>query len=283
MAAKPTRPKSQVDTDDQYFAALAGVGVTVFASSGDGGSTPGTASAGDETGPLQVESPASDPYVTGVGGTSLTLNSNGSEKREVVWNNGTGATGGGTSIYFSRPSWQTGTGVPGGTMRTVPDVACPADPNTGAVLYYDGGQTIVGGTSWSSPTWAGYCALINQARANAGLPSIGLLGPNIYPLILTANFRDITVGNNATAKSGGLYSAGAGYDETTGIGVPLMQDPDRHPGGNSHPAPSANQRGFSGHRPWTKCHDLHHLHRQPCLLPMATDADRHVYLEQSYH
>jgi len=215
--------QSQVDTDDQYFAALAGVGVTVFASSGDGGSTPGTASAGDETGPLQVESPASDPYVTGVGGTSLTLNSNGSEKREVVWNNGTGATGGGTSIYFSRPSWQTGTGVPGGTMRTVPDVACPADPNTGAVLYYDGGQTIVGGTSWSSPTWAGYCALINQARANAGLPSIGLLGPNIYPLILTANFRDITVGNNATAKSGGLYSAGAGYDETTGIGVPLMQ------------------------------------------------------------
>jgi kumamolisin len=219
---------SQVQTDDQYFAELAGVGVTVFASAGDGGSTPGSGSAGDETGPLQVESPASDPYVTGVGGTSLTLNTNGSESSEAVWNNlgqstNYGATGGGTSEYFYRPSWQTGTGVPAGTMRTVPDVASPADPNTGAVVVFQGAQEEFGGTSWSSPTWAGYCALINQARANAGLSSLGLLGPQIYPLIGTANFRDITSGNNATANSGGLYSAGVGYDPCTGVGVPLVQ------------------------------------------------------------
>ncbi|MCE0523210.1 MAG: IPTL-CTERM sorting domain-containing protein [Methylacidiphilales bacterium] len=220
--------QSQVDTDDQYFVKLASAGVTVFASAGDGGSTPGSGSAGDETGPLQVESPASDPYVTGVGGTSLTLNTSGNESSETVWNNlgqstNYGATGGGTSEYFYRPSWQTGTGVPSGTMRTVPDVACPADPNTGAYVTYQGAQDEFGGTSWSSPTWAGFCALMNQARISAGLPSLGLLGPQIYPLIGSANFRDITSGNNATSKSGGLYSAGVGYDQCTGIGVPLVQ------------------------------------------------------------
>ena len=224
---------SQVQTDDQLFAQLASAGVTCFASAGDGGATPGTSSSTDETGSLQAESPASDPFVTGVGGTSLTLNSDGSVNSETVWNDSSsnyGATGGGTSIYFSRPSWQTGTGVPSGSMRLVPDVACTADPFTSAVFYYNGASLPngIGGTSWSSPTVAGYCALINQARANAGLPSVGLLGPQIYPLIGTSNFRDITSGNNATAKSGSTnsipnYTAGTGYDECTGIGVPLVQ------------------------------------------------------------
>jgi kumamolisin len=224
---------SQIQTDDQLFAQLASAGVTCFASSGDGGATPGTASSTDETGPLQVEYPASDPNVTGVGGTSLTLDSNYNVSSETVWNDSSsnyGATGGGTSIYFSRPTWQTGTGVPSGTMRLVPDVACPADPFAAAELYYNGAllPNGVGGTSWSSPTWAGYCALINQARANAGLSSLGLLGPQIYSLIGTTNFRDITSGNNATATSGSTngipnYTAGTGYDECTGIGVPLVQ------------------------------------------------------------
>jgi kumamolisin len=214
---------SQVQTDDQYFAELASAGVTVFASSGDGGSTPGSGAAGDETGPLQVENPASDPNVTGVGGTSLTLNSNGSESTEVVWNNGSGAPGGGTSIYFSRPSWQTGTGVPSGSYRLVPDIACPADPNYGAAVILNGSQVQYGGTSWSSPTWAGFCALLNQYRANAGLAALGQFQPYIYPLIGTSNFRDITSGSNATANSNGLYSATTGYDEATGIGVPNIQ------------------------------------------------------------
>ena len=102
--------------------------------------------------------------MAGVGGTTLTLDSNGAESSELAWS----YSGGGVSEYFTRPSWQIGTGMPGGTMRAVPDVACPADPNNGAVLFYNGAQTVVGGTSWSSPTWAGYCALINQARSNAG-------------------------------------------------------------------------------------------------------------------
>src|ERR1700733_5922288 len=124
-------PTGQMQTDDQYFAALAGAGISVFVSSGDGGSTPGPGSAGDNSGPVQVESPAIDPNVTAVGGTSLYLNaSTGSVSSESAWFYG----GGGVSQFFARPSWQIGTGVPSGGTRLVPDVALAADPNTGAYL-----------------------------------------------------------------------------------------------------------------------------------------------------
>jgi kumamolisin len=217
--------QSQVTTDDNYFSELAAAGVTIFASSGDGGSTPGNNpnNAGDETGPLQVESPASDPYVTGVGGTTLVLNSDNSVNSESVWNNGSGAGGGGVSIYFSKPSWQTGSGVPSGGMRYVPDLSCSADPSYGAFLVLNGGTSGIGGTSWSSPTVAGFCALLNQARSSAGQGPIGLLNSHIYSLIGTSSFRDIVGGTNATANSNGLYVSGPGYDEASGVGVPLVQ------------------------------------------------------------
>jgi len=206
---------SQVQTDDNYFAELASAGVTVFVSSGDGGSSPGT-SGHDHTGPVQVETPASDPNVTAVGGTTLNVDSStGNVTSESAWSDG----GGGLSIYFSRPSWQTGAGVPSGSTRLVPDVASVADPNTGGFLIFGGSEFEVGGTSWSAPTWAGFGALINQARANAGLGFLGLLGPRIYPLLGSANFRDITTGSNG---SGGVYNAGVGYDLCTGVGVPDM-------------------------------------------------------------
>jgi kumamolisin len=206
---------SQVQTDDNYFAELASAGVTVFVSSGDGGSSPGT-SGQDHSGPVQVETPASDPNVTGVGGTTLNVDSStGNVTSESAWSNG----GGGRSIYFNRPSWQTGAGVPSGSTRLVPDVACAADPATGGFLIFGGSEYSIGGTSWSAPTWAGFGALINQARANAGLGYLGLLGPRIYPLLVSTNFRDITTGSNG---SGGVYNAGVGYDLCTGIGVPDM-------------------------------------------------------------
>src|SRR5207253_6006798 len=85
---------------------------------------------------------------------------------------------------------------------------------TGAFLVLNGQNVQVGGTSWSAPTWAGYCALINQARANLAYNPVGLLGPKIYPLLGTGNFRDITSGNN------GAYSAGPGYDLCSGLGAP---------------------------------------------------------------
>jgi hypothetical protein len=107
--------------------------------------------------------------VTSVGGTSLTLNASGAASSETVWNNDSGASGGGASVYFNRPYWQAGNGV-SGSARLVPDVASAADPYTGAVMILGGTQTIIGGTSWSSPTWAGFCALINQDRSNHSLP-----------------------------------------------------------------------------------------------------------------
>ncbi len=201
-------------------------GVTLFASSGDGGNSPGDSSAGDKTGPVQVESPASDPNVTGVGGTSLVLDSNNNVGSETVWNSSLGATGGGTSIYFARPSWQTGAGVPSGTMREVPDVSASADPAFGAIIYEDGNESVVGGTSWASPTWAGLCALMNQARANAGQSPLGLLGPKIYPILNSSNyatnFRDIVSGNNST-NGDPNFNAHTGFDLATGIGSPMAQ------------------------------------------------------------
>lgn len=219
---------SQMATDHQYFVELTNAGVTCFAATGDEGSTPGVDAQGNpnENGFLEVESPASDPDVIGVGGTSLTDYANPTAGNEVVWNDGAsgGATGGGVSGYFPNPGWQkTPAGVSLGTMRLVPDISCAADPNYGADTIFAGTPGPLGGTSWACPTCAAFCALINQARANVGRASIGQMGPLIYPLIGTANFRDITSGNNATAISGGLYSATTGYDECTGIGVPLVQ------------------------------------------------------------
>ncbi len=233
-------------TDDGLFLQLANAGVTCFASSGDEGPTPDIENdPADDT--IQVESPADDPYVIGVGGTTLTLDSSNNESTEVVWGGGAvqGATGGGASVvvsttrmpYLNRPSWQTGTGIPTPSnpltaQRLVPDIACAADPNFGADYYYtdpvEGLETAVGGTSWASPTCAGFCALINQARANLGLSAIGQAGPKmgalLYPLILTANFRSITSGNNSTAAGNGVSAnSNGGYNAATGIGVPLVQ------------------------------------------------------------
>jgi kumamolisin len=204
-AAEDETPASQIETDSQYFAELANAGVTILVSSGDGGSNPNGSRSS-----ASVETPASDPSVTAVGGTTLHVNaSTGAESSETGWSD----SGGGVSTVFSRPSWQTGAGVPSGTMRLVPDVASDGDPNTGGLVILRGRSLQIGGTSLGTPTWAGYCALINQSRT-ASQGSLGFLGPKIYPLIGTGDFRDITSGSN------GDYTAGAGYDLVTGIGVP---------------------------------------------------------------
>ena len=92
-----------------------------------------------------------------------------------------------------------------------------ADLNTGGYLVLNGQVYVVGGTSWGAPTWAGFCAMINQARANVGQPALGLLGPKIYPLNGTSSFREITTGSNG---ANGIYSAGPAYNLCTGLGVP---------------------------------------------------------------
>jgi kumamolisin len=204
-------PDAYVTAQHAKFLKLAAAGVNVFVSSGDAGSNPDNTGHG-ASGPLQVEYESSDPYVVGVGGTSLQLSGGGAVATETGW----AAGGGGDSIFFPRPPWQAGAGVAAGTQRMVPDVSLVADPNTGALVVLNGHGAQIGGTSLSAPVWAGFCALINEARANAGKPFLSFLNPLIYPLIGTACFRDITSGSN------GAYSAAAGYDRVTGIGVPNL-------------------------------------------------------------
>src|SRR5580692_834296 len=204
-------PTGEVATQHQKFVRLAAAGVNVFVSSGDAGSNP------DQTGhnqgtTTQAEYESSDPFVIGVGGTSLKLASDGGVADETAWTSG----GGGKSIYFSRPGWQTAPGAPAVTQRMVPDVSLAADPDEGAFLVLHGKVTQIGGTSWSAPVWAGFCALINEARTKAPKPPLPFLNPLIYPLINTC-FRDINKGTN------GAFDAGPGYDLVTGLGVPNVK------------------------------------------------------------
>jgi kumamolisin len=133
---------------------------------------------------------------------------------ETGWPDG----GGGKSAFFKRPTWQNAPGVPSGTQRLVPDVSLAADPNQGAFVFLNGQPQQIGGTSWSAPVWAGFCALINEARAAANKPPLGFLNPLIYPLTGSASFRDIVSGSN------GAFDAGPGYDLVTGIGVPNIAE-----------------------------------------------------------
>jgi kumamolisin len=203
-------PDGEVATQHQKFLRLAAMGVNTFVSSGDAGSNPGSDGQTPD-GPLQAEYAASDAAVIGVGGTSLRLApGDGSVADEEGWV----GSGGGDSIFFDRPAWQKGRGVPSGSKRLVPDVSAAADPNEGAFLVLHGQPIGIGGTSWAAPVWAGLCALINEARHTAGLPSVPYLNPLIYPLIGTGCFRDITTGRN------GEFAADPGYDRVTGLGVP---------------------------------------------------------------
>jgi kumamolisin len=204
-------PQGEVAVQHQKFLRLAAAGVNVFVSSGDAGSNPDATGHGSN-GPLQSEYESSDSVVVGVGGTSLKVAPNGAVT-ERAWT----GSGGGKSIFFSRPAWQTGNGVPAGHERLVPDVSLVADPNTGAMLVFQGQTIQIGGTSWSAPVWAGFCALINEARKKASKPALPFLNPLLYPLIGSAAFRDIEKGTN------GGFAAAAGYDMVTGLGVPNVK------------------------------------------------------------
>src|SRR5262249_39001792 len=156
---------AEVAVQHQKFLRLAAAGVNVFVSSGDAGSNP-SASGHSSMGPIQAEYESSDSSVIGVGGTTLTLAAGGGVASEVGWP----GSGGGKSIFFNRPSWQAGVGMPSGRKRLVPDVSLAADPDKGAFLVFQGNPVQIGGTSWSAPVWAGFCALINEARAKASKP-----------------------------------------------------------------------------------------------------------------
>jgi kumamolisin len=178
-------------------------GMIVLAAAGDNDSSDG----GDNA--ANVDCPASCPNVIGCGGTRKTPTS------ETVWNNEPGqsngsGTGGGYSVTFPMPVWQSANGAPSGPiagLRMVPDVAANADPDTGYEIFFGGQAQIVGGTSAVAPLYAGLLAALGTKLASKlGAPSLWAS---------RACFADITSGDNGT------YSAAVGPDPCTGLGAPI--------------------------------------------------------------
>jgi kumamolisin len=138
---------------------------------------------------------------------------NGAITKETVWNDGVqgGASGGGFSEVFARPTWQTAGASQ--TGRGVPDVSGDADPETGYNILVDGQQQVIGGTSAVAPLWASLVVLLNQKLNHR----LGFINPTLYTVNQSQGFRDITSGNN------GAFTAGPGWDPVTGLGSPGAQ------------------------------------------------------------
>lgn len=218
---------------EQAFLQGASEGISYMFSSGDDGDEVAS------TGTLQADSPASDPYVTAVGGTSTAIDASGSLAWETGWGtqkyllspDGTTwnplgfiyGAGGGESLIFGQPSYQAGI-TPAGA-RGVPDVAMDADPTTGMLVgetqtfpdgvYYS--QYRIGGTSLASPLFAGMTALAIQHAGHG----VGLLNPTIYANATTGAFADVSgtppdAGNVRVDYANGLdSSAGLLYSVRT--------------------------------------------------------------------
>ncbi len=203
--------------------------VTVFASSGDTGSTNFTINFKLYPFPV-IGFPASSPLVTAVGGTSLFASTSGKYQDEIVWNNNIGATGGGISKVFKEPNYQQAN-LSGSDQnllnghRGMPDIAYNADPNTGILVYISflspAGFYLIGGTSEGSPQWAGIIADANQLAGHA----LGFLNPALYAIGNSGDYResfhDITFGSNAFAGVRG-FKATPGWDLATGWGSPKV-------------------------------------------------------------
>ncbi len=251
---------AQMEVEASLFEQAAAQGQSVVAAAGDEGSEdcniPGFA---DNTS-LAVDDPASQPWVTGVGGTEL--GALGPPPAETVWNTGVfeGTGGGGISTTWTMPSWQLGPGVENaftkvddsytgaspcpvsagaGTVscREVPDVTADGDPNTGYATFCTCGPApgtwqTVGGTSMGAPLWASVAALADES-----VPSppgrIGLLNPALYQAgcLSSPPFNDVTSGDNEPQGSAPsdpprtpgapYYPATSGYDLASGLGTPV--------------------------------------------------------------
>ncbi len=224
-------------------------GMTWISAAGDDGG----ADCDDTQNPgLSVDVPASIPEVTGLGGTEFQEGSgtfwkttNDANKAsalsyipEMVWNDSASdgqpaAGGGGVSVLFSKPSWQTGPGVPGDNGRHVPDVSLSASADHDGYMVYTGGSMqVFGGTSVAAPSFAGMVSLLNQYVVSSGAQSaagLGNINPALYTMAQTtpSAFHDVTVGNNIVtvacssrrcSASPVGYNAGVGYDSASGLG-----------------------------------------------------------------
>lgn len=250
---EPVLGVADASAEATLFQEAAVQGQTIVAAAGDSGSEDcddGSASPDTE---LAVDDPSSQPFVTGVGGT--TLQALGPRPAETVWNSGgnvagsllqPGAGGGGISSLWPMPRDQLDaapslgvlsaghTGAQcqaiGAYCREVPDVAADADPTTGYVIYWSGGSIgqpagwqSIGGTSAAVPVWVALMALADASRSCAAGP-LGFAGPALYRAAANSyagNFNDVLSGNNDfTGTNGGAFSAHPGFDQTTGLGTP---------------------------------------------------------------
>ncbi|MFZ2057191.1 MAG: IPT/TIG domain-containing protein [Acidimicrobiales bacterium] len=240
---------SLISSEQSLFSQAATQGQTVFAAAGDFGSTDCFSDSGSRNEfSLAVDDPASQPYVIGVGGTSIGTDS------QTVWNDSTGAGGGGVSAVWCMPSYQDQSGAPGligpnsvpdpndcttGWAREVPDVSADADPETGYVTYWNGSwQAGEGGTSAGAPLWAAAAALVDSSPFCADYGSkhaTATLFGSLYSIADSSHHSDalydVTNGNNVyppSGYSGDLYPATKGYDLASGLGTPFLAYPGNY-------------------------------------------------------
>jgi subtilase family serine protease len=221
-------------------------GQSFYASSGDSGSEACSRINAAETF-LSVEDPSSQPFATGVGGSSLSAT--GPPPSERLWNDGPyiegGATGGGISAAWQMPSYQSTAAAGLGVLnaktsgapcastnpcREVPDVSADGDPNTGYVIFAEGEWQVIGGTSAAAPLWAAMTTLVNSYPTCRG-HSIGFANPSLYVIggaAYSTSFHDVSAAsplgyatNDSLTKGKQPYPVTTGYDMTTGIGTPI--------------------------------------------------------------
>lgn len=258
---EPSISLAAARAENALFEQAALQGQTIIAAAGDNGSEDCSSgrlsSYSARSNGLAVDDPASQPFVTGVGGTTLTL---APARSEVVWNTGqntpyqASAGGGGVSSLWAMPAYQSATtaalGVTGaataagtcavsGGCREVPDLALDAgDPLAIYCSVSAAGcgnarndWTPLGGTSAAAPVFAAIVALADawpacQQVLPANSPTLGFVNPLLYEIASGANyqnaFTDIISGNNdLLGNHGGDYAAGVGYDLASGLGSPI--------------------------------------------------------------
>ena len=168
---------------------------------------------------IGLDSVASLPEMTDVGGTTLSTDAAGVWQSEQAWFDVplSLGSGGGVSSLFDRPEWQLAVLPDQDARRLTPDVSAVADQFTGVKIVFNGKQLVGGGTSQSAPIWAGLAAVMNQYLLANGGRRLGDFNPLLYTVAEGSRlpgFRDVTLGGNAVAD------AAPGYDLVTGLGTP---------------------------------------------------------------
>jgi kumamolisin len=230
-----------IEASERLLELAAASGVTILASSGDNGSADCQSPAGTPAPTLAVNYPASSWWVTGVGGTNLSLNPDNTIAAQPVWNDASllpAAGGGGASDLFHRPGYQKGSVR--ANKRAVPDVSmlgdllpgyaiyCTAVPDCNSAANPSPPWQTVGGTSAGTPLLAGGVAIIDQMLRATHHENLGLLNPLLYKLGRSASassvFYDVTSGTNdigpylSTGAALGCCTAAPGFDEASGWG-----------------------------------------------------------------